>query len=125
MQNKAIRNLGEYLACGSTKDCFRELDILNIDCIKPQQILVFAYQVLNGFSPQCFRSFYRCNSNYHDYSTKNFEQLTSEIRHTTRSGFMVKHVGADIWNSIPESVRWTENLMLFKERIKMYFLNNL
>ena len=43
--------------------------------------------------------------NYHDYSTRNSERLTSEIRHTTQSGFMVKHVGVDIWSSIPESIR--------------------
>ena len=83
MQNKAIRSLGEYLACGSTRDSFRDLDILNIDFIKSQQILIFVYQVLNGLSPQYFKSFYRYNSNYHDYSTRSSDQLTSEIRHTT------------------------------------------
>jgi len=125
MQNKAIRSLGEYLACDRTRDSFRDLDILNIDFIKSQQILIFVYQVLNGLSPQYFRSFYRYNSNYHDYSTRSSDQLTSEIRHTTRSGFMIKHVGVVIWNSIPESVRCSENLMLFKVRIKNYFLNKL
>ena len=90
--------------------------------MKSQQILIFVYQVLNGLSPQYFRSFYRCNSNYPDYSTRNSEQLTSEIRHTTRSGLMIKHVGVDIWNSVPESIRWSENLTLFKGRIKNYFL---
>jgi len=54
VQNKAIRSLGEYLACGSTKDCFRDIDILNIDRIEFQQILIFVYQVLNGLSPQYF-----------------------------------------------------------------------
>ena len=125
MQNKTIRSLGEYLACDSTRDSFRDLDILNIDFIKSQQILIFVYQVLNGLSPQYIRSFYRYNSNYHDYSTRSSDQLTSEIRHTTRSGFMIKHVGVVIWNSIPESVRCSENLMLFKVRIKNYFLNKL
>ena len=57
MQNNVIRSLGEYLACGSTRDCFRDLGILNIDFIKSQQILIFVYQVLNGLSPQYFRSF--------------------------------------------------------------------
>ena len=71
MQNNAIRSLGEYLAYGSTRDCFRDLDVFNIDFIKSQQILNFVSQVLNGLSPQYFRSFYRCNSNYHDYSTRN------------------------------------------------------
>ena len=99
-------------------DCFRDLDILSIDFIKSQQILVFVYQVLNGLSPQYFRSFYRYNSNYHDYSTRSSQQLTSEIRHKTRSRFMIKHVGVDIWNSIPESVRLYENLMSFKVKIK-------
>ena len=97
MQNKAVTSLGENLACGCTKDCFRGLEILNIDCIKSQQILIFVYPVLNGCSPQYFSSFYRYNSNYQDYSTRNSEQysqlLISEIRYTTRSAFMVKHVG--------------------------------
>jgi len=47
--------LGEYLACGSTRDCFRDLDILNIDFIKSQQILIFICQVLNGLSPQYYK----------------------------------------------------------------------
>ena len=96
VQNKAIRSLGEYHVCGSTKDCYKDLDILNIDFIKSQQILIFEYQVLNGLSPQYFRSFCRCNSNYHDYSTRISEQLTSKIRHSTRSGFMVNYAGVDI-----------------------------
>ena len=53
------------------------------------------------------------------------EQFTSEIRHATRSGLMIKHVGVDIWNSIPEIARWSENLMLFKARTKNHFLNKL
>jgi len=49
------------------------------------------------------------------------EHFTSEIRNTTRSGLMIKHVGVDIWNSVPESVRWSKNLRLFKARKKLLF----
>ena len=46
MQNTTIRTFCDYFACDSTEDCFRDLDNLNIDCTKSQQILIFVYTVL-------------------------------------------------------------------------------
>ena len=46
-----------------------------------------------------------------------------ERRHTARSGFVFRHVGVSVWNSLPESTRMAESVPSFKNRLKNFLMN--
>ena len=66
--------------------------------------------------------FFKTNSFYHPYFTRNSEDLTHERRNTTRAGFVLRNIGVSVWNDLPESVRAAVSLASFKRMVKFHFL---
>ena len=69
-----------------------------------------------------FLDFYRQNNDLHDYFTRNATNLVTEYRSGRRTGFLIKHLGQAVWNSLPDSVKAAEHQQLFKKRVKKFLL---
>ena len=122
-QNKAVRLIGKYdTGVLSTESIFRKLRILNVGQIRDFQIGIFVFQSLNGLAPDVFSNFFRFNSFYHGYATRNAGDLVSEPRSTVRSSHVARHSGPVVWNTFPDSIREAESVPQFKNRLKKHLL---
>ena len=67
-----------------------------------------------------FNNFF--NSIYHGYTTRNAEDLVSELRSTVCSSHVAKHAGPVVWNTFPDSIWKAESVPQFKNKLKRYLL---
>ena len=122
-QNKAVRLIGKYdTGVLSTESIFRKLGILNVGQIRDFQIGIFVFQSLNGLAPDVFSYFFRFNSFYDGYATRNAGDLGSELRSTVRSSHVARHSGPVVRWSFPDSIREAKTVPQFKNRLKKHLL---
>jgi hypothetical protein len=52
----------------------------------------------------------------------NANNLVTEYRSGSRTGFQMKNLGQGVWNSLPDSVEVAEHQNLFKKRVNNFLL---
>lgn len=123
LQNKAVRLIGGYVKeTNNTVACFRKLKVMDVGQVRDYQAAVFTYQCLHEVCPLVFLDFFRQNNDLHDYDTRNATNLVTEYKSGRRTGFQIKHLGQEVWNSLPDSVKAAEHQQLFKKRVKNFLL---
>ena len=124
LQNKVIRLLGNYVhGENDTVNCYRKLMIFNVSQLHDYQLAIFVFQSIYGLSPEIFRQMFIRNSSYHSYETRNMDDLVYECRSSQRGSFGPKFAGPVVWNSLPMSIRLSENVSQFKSRLKNHLLS--
>ena len=124
-QNKAIRILGNYdRGSASTVSIYKKFDILDVGKIRDMQIGILVYQCLHNLGPDIFNDFFSLGSSYHDYDTRNSNNLVHEFRNTSRSAHVIRYMGPSVWNPFPQQVKESESLPQLKRRLKAHLLNN-
>ncbi|XP_065556378.1 uncharacterized protein LOC136024826 isoform X2 [Artemia franciscana] len=75
-----------------------------------------------GLSPEIFCQKFAKNSSCHSYETRNMDDLVYEYRNSQRGSFGHRFAGPEVRNSLPMSIRLSENVSQFKSRLKNHFL---
>ena len=84
---------------------------------------IFVYQCLNGCVPDIFKDFYTRNRNVHGHNTRQASDLHVPYgRLDIRQNSMKIH-GANMWNSIPENIKISESIIVFKQRLRNFLLD--
>ena len=83
------------------------------------------YSYFNDKLPLNFKDYFTKNYNVHNYNTRFASNIHIDYQRTHYGKFSVKYRRANIWNSIPESLRNLKYYSLFKNYIKIYIQNNL
>ena len=97
--------------------------IFNVSQLHDYQLAIFVFQSIYGLSPEIFRQMFIRNSSYHSYETRNMDDLVYECRSSQRGSFGPKFAGPVVWNSLPLSIRLSENVSQFKSRLKNHLLS--
>ena len=123
VQKKLIR----IIACSPFRAHTEPLMLANIlmslSNINMYMTCIFVYQCLNGCFPDIFNDFYTCNRNIHGRETRQASDLHVPYgRLDIRQNSMKIH-GANMWNSIPENVKMSESVNLFKQRLRNFLLD--
>ena len=94
---------------------------MSLSNINMYMTCIFVYQCLNGCVPDIFNDFYTCNRNIHGRETRQASDLHVPYgRLDIRQNSMKIH-GANMWNSIPEHVKMSECVYLFKQRLRIFY----
>ena len=97
--------------------------LMSLSNINMYMTCIFVYQCLNGCVPDIFNDFYPCNRNIHGRETRQASDLHVPYgRLDIRQNSMKIH-GANMWNSIPENVKMSESVYLFKQRLRNFLLD--
>ena len=84
--------------------------------------LLYIYIIIHIFN-DIFNDFYTCNRNIHGRETRQASDLHVPYgRLDIRQNSMKIH-GANMWNSIPENVKMSESVYLFKQRLRNFLLD--
>lgn len=57
-------------------------------------------------------------SNIHSYSTRQKEDIYVSYKRTRLAQFSVQYRAADVWNKLPEEIKQSATLDLFKKQLK-------
>ena len=95
--------------------------LMSLSNINMYMTCIFVYQCLNGSVPDIFNDFYTSNRNIHGRDTRQASDLHVPCgRLEIRQNSMKIH-GANMCNSIPETVKMSESIYIFKQRLRIFY----
>ena len=113
LQKKIIRLILFKPFSTPSSPLFRELNLLKLGDIYRYRVAILMYAERN-------RDFYNSN---HNYDTRNCNILRSEYHRLTATQHSVSYSGPLVWNSLPEFIRDSRNLNVFKKSLKKHFVS--
>jgi HD-like signal output (HDOD) protein len=96
---------------------------MDVGRVRDYQAAVFTYQCFHEVGPSVFLDFFfRQNSDLHNYYTRNANNLVTDYRSGSHTGFQMKHLVQGVWNFLPDSVKAAEHQYLFNKKVKNFLL---
>ena len=120
VQKKIIRVIKNSPYRAYTEPLFLANQILNVHDINVYTVGVFMYNTIETDVPTLFTSFFRHNSDLHEYPTSRAHDLHVPRGRINVRIFSMRINGAMVWNSIHERVREAQTEMLFKRSLRKY-----
>ena len=108
-----------------TSQLFLEFKFLKIEQIRKAQIGEFMYRYEHNLLPVIYRQLFLRASEIHSYSTRNSKLYRQPFAHTNTRLFSIRFAGANVWNSIPLSIRQLPGLRIFKKRLRLYLIQQI
>ena len=123
LQKKLVRIITSSHYRAHTEPLFTSNQILDIYDINAYMTAIFMYNVMNAETPNLFTSFYQQNKAVHRYNTRIANDLHVPFGRTYVRKFSMRINGALIWNSIPDKIRQSKSLNIFKKAVKRFFID--
>ena len=86
--------------------------------------LTLLYKINNNLSPKYLKSSFNTVASIHQYSTRQRNHLFVPIRRTTMSCRSFMHCMPVLYNTLPDDVRLSLSLTIFKSKCRLYLLHN-
>ena len=110
LQNNALRIISKYLKdLHNTSACFKSLKLFKLGQLWDYQAAVFVFLYVHNLVPGVFHDYYCANSDIHEYDTRISNKWVIELKSSIRSGFSLQFLGAEVWNTLPVSIRVAEH----------------
>ncbi|KAL0148273.1 hypothetical protein M9458_056419 [Cirrhinus mrigala] len=87
------------------------------------KILLLTYKALNGLAPAYLTSLPRYNPSRSLRSQNSELLVVPRIAKSTKGGRAFSHLDPKLWNSLPDNVRGSDTLSLFKSRLKTHLFS--
>ena len=81
------------------------------------------YKYANKQLPSKFQALFTFNYNVHNYNTRTSTNIHLPTHRTRLFQHTIRYTGAKHWNTLPQLIRHSPSLGLFKRNIKRYLLN--
>ena len=120
-QKKAIRIIQSLAYNSSTHSHFKSLGLLKVPDLYKLQVAVRIFSYIRGNCPSPFD--FITHSQQHDYNTRIRDSLSAPQVYKSKSKSSFKYRGIGIWNSIPDQIKESSNVRIFKGRYKNFLLS--
>ena len=110
-----------------TEPLFYANKLLNVCDINLYTIGIFIYQFVNENLPDIFNCFFEWNRdrNVHQYDVHNADQLYVPNARLDVRKFSLKISGAKLWNVLPNSIKESSSLDMFKQNLRKRLIDNM
>ena len=95
--------------------------VLNCASLNQYFILIFVYKQQNALLPVIFENYYEAVNNV--YNTRQQGNLTTNLFRTHHGQSTIRFIGAQLWNQIPENIKKSTSLTMFKNLCKAHIIN--
>ena len=86
-------------------------------------LLIEVYKYLNGLSPDIMNTIFKLRQN--TYNLRNFHAFESQNYRTKKFGLhSIVYKASQLWKDVPEEVRNSASVLIFKESIKKFPLTS-
>ena len=126
LQNKAIRLILDVDSQEHAPPLFKQLNILTIFDIHKLEMAKFMFkfkQKPEGFPFYLFEDYFRYNTTYHNYPTRQHHNLHLKRFRTEAGRKSIKYSGALFWNNLPDFLQNSISLTDLKSQFKKHFLS--
>ena len=122
IQKKIIRIITSSPYRAHTEPLFIANRLLDVYDINDYMVSIFMCKTITPEIPTLFSSFFRRNNSIHSHNTRISEDLYVPYARTNVRKFSMRINGAVIWNSIPDMIKSSSTLNIFKISLKKYLL---
>ena len=98
----------------STKQMFKQLNILRMPQIRDHTIGLFMYKYRNNLLPDIFNDFFETNKDTHEYNTRNASQLRTPLVKNDLANRFISKTGVLYWNKIEAHIKTDTKISSFK-----------
>ena len=123
LQKRAIRIVNHDLFLAHTMPIFYSLKLLTFYDIYKYQLGVFMFLCYNKILPSCILNYFTLNLTIHSYVTRNAQKFHLPKVRTSLSHKSLLFQGPLLWNSLPDDIRESKSLNVFKMKYKQYLIN--
>ena len=102
----------------------KDLKLLQIHDIISLFHLVFVYQQQNNHLPEIFSNYFTARENLHSRNIRNRKDLHVNHSRNNYGEKSIKVTGAKLYNTLPQNMKDSKTLCLFKKRVKKHLLGN-
>ena len=112
LQKKALRVINSLPYNSHTNDSFHSNQILKLKDINTYFQSIYMYKSdRDSFLPS------------HSYNTRNRSNLNPTFQRLTTTQRSLSHSAPAVWNGLPDDLKMSESLPIFKRNLKTYLIN--
>ena len=124
-QKRSVRILCGVPPRTSSTPLFKSTQILPLQQLYEFKVLEFMFKFNNHLLPNTFASLYVTNENVHNHNTRQRHHLHHTQTTSLALSKTIRHTGINLWNPLPQELKHTYRLSIFKQKLKLSLLNNL
>jgi len=124
LQKRAIRIISHSSYLAHTAPSFSCLNILNIYKLYEFQCAIFMYMCHKNVLPGSLLMYFDVNSTVHNYETRSANNYRLPLIRTNAFQKSIFFKGPKIWNEIPNDIKSSLSLNVFKKNYKHPLLGN-
>ena len=114
LQKKAVRAINSLPYNEHTHDAFKSMGILKLDDLSKLMLLVNTFKQQNLLS----------QSDVHSHFTRHRNNLIIPFYNLSRTQSTWLYQGILLWDSVPDQIKNTDEVVTFKSRLKNYLLSS-
>ena len=124
LQKRAIRIIGDIGFRDHTTKVFKKFKCLKLVDIIRLQTCVLMYNANKGILPKNVQHNFIKNSEIHKYNTRRRNDFFTSQSSTNLRKISVNQKGIELWNALPNRVKESVSINVFKGNIKSIILNS-
>ena len=102
----------------------KNVGMLSIDNLFKYHCAIQVYKCINGISPGYLCNMFTLCGENHGYGLRNVGiDVRPPLPHLETAKRSFRYTGAHVWNSVPQNIRQSATLSIFKRSFKQYLLN--
>ena len=124
LQKRIVRLIGKAERLEHSSPLFKQHNILKIMDIGVFQKLVFMYKFSRNLLPENFGNYFSEIATVHSHFTRGSAGLIVPFAKTNTKKCSIKVSGPTLWNKLPENIKTSRTLSIFKHRLKGLILDD-
>jgi len=122
MCNKFIRAIYNVKRRGSIKEVMAKNELLTIKQLYDSEIAILMYRFQKNDLPDAFQDIFQLKTT--QMRTRSNSQITPSSFRTKTSQQSIKFIGPKIWNDLPNEIKNSKSLKIFKNKLKSYYITS-
>ena len=124
LQNISFRIIGNIPRRTSSKPFCIKNNLLLFPDIYTFSVGTFMFNYTHSLLPPTFNNLFQENKNFHNYPTRNRNQLRAPKTKTKHADNFISKQGVTIWNLLNTNFNTNTSFSVFKSNAKSYLLSN-
>ena len=123
IQKAAVRAIHGLQYSAHTARYFKESEIFDIFHLHRYTVLQLVYKAVKFGSDSNVLSGIARHEDLHSYDTRHSNDLLLPLYHLSNSQRSISYQGPKFWNEIPDQIKNSNSLSLFKRKLRVFILN--
>ena len=127
LQKRVIKTISSSPYRAKSLPLYIKHKLLTLQDINTYTTGIFMYKTIKSNIPSnsMFKSFYKLNKAFHEHETRHANDIKPPFSRNALRISSIRIFGATIWNAIPQEIRNSPSIDVFKKNFKSYLLDDM